>query len=220
MIRLENVSKSYRTNSGTNHVLRNVNIEFPDSRSIGILGLNGTGKSTLIRILGKAEQPDSGRIFCDTRVSWPLGYSGGFQNNLTARENCKFVARIYGESPKYVEEFTCEFAELGEYFDMPMRFYSAGMRARFAFAVSFACNFECYLVDEALETGDARYKEKFRLAFEERRNGCSVILVSHNESTIRRTCDSAAVLENGELTLYDNLKEAFQVYKFLQSRAA
>ena len=220
MIELENVSKSYRTNTGFNHVLRNVSITFPSNCSIGILGLNGTGKSTLIRILGRAEEPDSGIVKSDTRVSWPLGYSGGFQNNLTARENCRFVARIYGESPKYIEDFTREFAELGNYFDMPMRNYSAGMRARFAFAVSLACNFDCYLVDEALETGDARYKEKFRLAFEERRDGCSVVLVSHNEATIRRNCDKAAVLNDGQLTLYDNLKEAFQVYKFLQTKAA
>lgn len=220
MIKLENVCKSYRSANGVNHVLRDVNVTFPTGHSVGILGLNGAGKSTLVRILGSAEAPDSGRVIRDVRISWPLGYTGGFQGNLTARENCRFVARIYGEKVEYVEEFAREFAELGDYFDVPLRNYSAGMRGRFAFAVSLACNFECYLVDEALETGDARYKDKFRRAFEERREGSSVILVSHNEQTIRRNCDMAAILHAGTLTLFEDLKEALSQYKFLQTRAA
>lgn len=220
MIALENVCKSYRTANGVNHVLRDVSVVFPTGCNVGILGLNGAGKSTLVRILGGAEAPDTGKIRSDVRISWPLGYTGGFQGNLTARENCRFVARIYGESIEYVEQFAEEFAELGEYFDMPLRNYSDGMRGRFAFAVSLACNFECYLVDEALETGDARYKDKFRRAFEERQEGASVILVSHNESTIRRNCEMAAVLQDGNLEMYEDLKEAMHRYKFLQTKAA
>lgn len=220
MIRLVNVNKRYRTAAGVNTVLDNVNVTFPVGKSVGILGLNGAGKSTLIRIIGDAEPPDSGFVDRTGRVSWPLGYTGGFQTNLTARENARFVARIYGESTKYIEAFTQEFSELGDYFDVPLRSYSAGMRSRFAFSVSLACNFDYYLVDEALETGDARYKEKFRLAFEERRATASVILVSHNEQTIRRNCDMAAILHDGQLTLYDELKDALQFYSFLQTRAA
>lgn len=220
MIKLVNVLKRYRTSAGVNTVLNNVSVTFPVGKSVGILGLNGAGKSTLIRIIGDAEPPDSGFVERKGRVSWPLGYTGGFQANLTARENARFVARIYGESPRYIEAFTQEFSELGDYFDVPLRSYSAGMRSRFAFSVSLACNFDYYLVDEALETGDARYKEKFRLAFEERRATASVILVSHNEQTIRRNCDMAAILHDGELTLYDDLKDALQFYSFLQTRAA
>ncbi len=220
MIKLVNITKRYRTSAGVNTVLNNVNLTFPVGKSVGILGLNGAGKSTLIRIIGDAEPPDTGFVVSKGRVSWPLGYTGGFQTNLTARENARFVARIYGESTEYVEAFTQEFSELDEYFDEPLRSYSAGMRARFAFSVSLACNFEYYLVDEALETGDARYREKFRLAFEERRAHASVILVSHNEQTIRRNCDMAAILHDGNLTLYDDLKEALQFYSFLQTRAA
>ncbi len=217
MIKLTNVTKRYRTAAGLNTILDNVSVTFPVGRSVGILGLNGAGKSTLIRIIGDAEPADSGLVQRTGRVSWPLGYSGGFQGNLTARENARFVARIYGESPKYIEAFTQEFSELGGYFDVPLRNYSAGMRARFAFSVSLACNFDYYLVDEALETGDARYREKFRLAFEERRATASVILVSHNEQTIRRNCDMAAILHDGQLTVYDDLKDALQFYSFLQT---
>ncbi|MFK7993414.1 MAG: ABC transporter ATP-binding protein [Granulosicoccus sp.] len=220
MIRLEKVSKRYKTKAGFHTVLDNVSATFPKGRSVGILGMNGAGKSTLIRIIGDAEPPDNGRITRAGRVSWPLGYAGGFQAALTARENARFVARIYGESSDYVEQFTQIFSELGKYFDVPLRSYSAGMRARFAFSVSLACNFDYYLVDEALETGDARYKEKFRRAFEERRENASVILVSHNEQTVRRTCDMAAILHDGNLNMYEDLKEAMHFYKLLQTKAA
>jgi len=220
MIRLENINKRYKTAAGIHTVLDNVSVTFPKGHSVGILGLNGAGKSTLIRIIGDSEPADSGRVIRTGKVSWPLGFTGGFQSDLTARENARFVARIYGESIEYVERFTEEFSELGTYFDVPLRSYSAGMRGRFAFSVSLACNFEYYLVDEALETGDARYKEKFRRAFEERRENASVILVSHNESTIRRNCDMAAILHGGKIDMYDDLKEAMRHYKFLQTRAA
>ena len=220
MIRLENINKRYKTAAGIHTVLDNVSVTFPKGHSVGILGLNGAGKSTLIRIIGDSEPADSGRVIRTGKVSWPLGFTGGFQSDLTARENARFVARIYGESIEYVERFTEEFSELGTYFDVPLRSYSAGMRGRFAFSVSLACNFEYYLVDEALETGDARYKEKFRRAFEERRENASVILVSHNESTIRRNCDMAAILHGGKIEMYDDLREAMRYYKFLQTRAA
>ena len=218
MIRLQNVTKRYRIRGGFKTVLDDVSVDFPIGASVGILGMNGAGKSTLVRIIGKAEPPDSGRVVCDERVSWPLGYSGGFQGSLTARENARFVARIYGEDARYVEAFTEEFSELGSYFDEPLKSYSAGMQGRFAFSVSLACNFEYYLVDEALETGDARYREKFRMAFEERRASASVILVSHNEQTIRRNCDMAAILHEGDLVLYEDLKEALYQYNVLQNQ--
>ena len=218
MISLHNVTKRYRIQNGWKTVLDDVSVDFPIGASVGILGMNGAGKSTLVRIIGKAEPPDRGRVVCDERVSWPLGYSGGFQGSLTARENARFVARIYGEEPAYVEAFTEEFSELGNYFDEPLKSYSAGMQGRFAFSVSLACNFEYYLVDEALETGDARYREKFRMAFEERRATASVILVSHNEQTIRRNCDMAAILHEGSLVLYEDLKEALHRYNALQNQ--
>jgi len=220
MIRLHNVTKRYYTSAGTHTVLDNVSMTFPVGKSVGILGLNGAGKSTLIRIIGDAEPPDSGYVERTSRISWPMGFSGGFQSNLTGRENARFVARIYGEDSRYVEQFAQEFAELGEYFDLPLRHYSAGMRSRFSFSVSLACDFDYYLVDEALETGDARYKEKFRLAFQEKKASAAVILVSHNEQNIRRNCDAAAILKDGKLELYDDLKSAMHEYRTLQTRAA
>ena len=220
MIKLENVSKSYRSRFGSVDVLKGATIEFPKGHSVGVLGLNGAGKSTLIRIIGGIEYPDSGRVIREGRVSWPMGYNGGFQSSMTGRENAKFVARIYGADPTYIADFTEDFAELGFHFDMQLRGYSAGMRGRFAFAVSLACDFEYYLVDETMETGDTRFKEKCRRAFEKRRSIASVILVSHNESNIRRNCDKAAILHAGKIDYYDDLNDAFKSYRLLQTRAA
>ena len=220
MIKLENVCKAFKTKFGSLIVLDDVNITFPKGKSIGILGLNGAGKSTLISILGGTLYPDSGRIIREGKISWPMGYSGGFQSSLTGRENARFVARIYGADPTYIEEFTQDFAELGNHFEMPLRTYSAGMRGRFAFSVSLACDFEFYLVDETMETGDARYREKFKKAFEDRRERASVILVSHNEQTIRRNCDQAAILHAGKLVHYENISDAFQNYNLLKTQAA
>lgn len=220
MIKLENISKSFRSRYGTVNVLNNVNITFPKGKSVGVLGLNGCGKSTLISIIGGVDFADSGKVIREGKVSWPMGFNGGFQGSMTGRENARFVARIYGADPVYIEDFTQDFAELGFHFDMPLRSYSAGMRGRFAMAVSLACEFDHYLVDEAMETGDARTREKFRRAFNERRESSSIILVSHNESNIRRNCDQAAILHNGTIDSYENLDDAFKSYRLLQTKAA
>ncbi len=220
MIELQNISKSYRSRYGTVNVLNDVSITFPKGRSVGVLGLNGCGKSTLISIIGGIDFADSGKVIRAGKVSWPMGYNGGFQGSLTGRENARFVARIYGAESSYIEDFTQDFAELGFHFDMPLRSYSSGMRGRFAMAVSLACDFDHYLVDEAMETGDARTRDKFRRAFDDRREKSSIILVSHNESNIRRNCDQAAILHNGTIDCYDNLNDAFKNYRFLQTKAA
>ncbi|MEM7255812.1 MAG: ABC transporter ATP-binding protein [Pseudomonadota bacterium] len=220
MIALENVTKSYGIGHQHHKVLDNISFRFPYRRSVGILGANGAGKSTLIKIIGGAEQPDRGRVVRSSRLSWPMGYSGGFQGSLTGRENARFVARIYGADFRKVERSAIEFSELGKYFDRPLETYSASMRSRFAMAVSYALDFDYYLVDEALETGDARLKEKFRQVFKERRLTSSVILVSHNEQTIRRNCDVAAVLFGGKLHYFENLDDAFLMYRKIIFRKA
>lgn len=218
MIELREISKSYRLGSGRHIVLDSVSAVFPTGKSVGILGVNGAGKSTLLRIIGGVEPPDHGTVKKDVRVSWPMGFSGGFSPNMTGRQGARFVARIYGESPRAVERFSRDFAELGPYFDMPIRTYSSGMRARLAFAISFAVEFDCYLVDEVIATGDARFSKKYRRAFKERASHASVILVSHNPEAIRAECDFAAVLTRGSLTLYETVDEAMGVYERLMER--
>ena len=218
MIELRDISKSYRLGSDRHTVLDSVSAVFPTGKSVGILGVNGAGKSTLLRIIGGVEPPDRGTVRMDVRVSWPMGFSGGFSANMTGRQGARFVARIYGESPGAVERFSRDFAELGPYFDMPIRTYSSGMRARLAFAVSFAVEFDCYLVDEVIATGDARFSRKYRREFQDRARNASVILVSHNPETIRTECDLAAVLTRGGLILYETVDEAMTVYEQLLER--
>ena len=218
MIELREISKSYRLGSGRHTVLDAVSAVFPTGKSVGILGVNGAGKSTLLRIIGGVEPPDNGTVRKDVRVSWPMGFSGGFSPNMTGRQGARFVARIYGEAPREVERYARDFAELGPYFDMPIRTYSSGMRARLAFAISFAVEFDCYLVDEVIATGDARFSKKYRREFKERSRNASVILVSHNPEAIRAECDFAAVLTRGSLTLYESVDEAMAVYEQLMER--
>ena len=213
MIELRGITKAYRTKAGDHVVLDRIDALFPSGESVGILGKNGAGKSTLLRILGGAEQPDAGEIVRKGRVSWPIGFAGGFNGSLTGEENCRFVARIYGAPIDEVVEFARAFAEIGEYFRMPVRTYSSGMRARLAFGLSMALDFDTYLVGEVTAVGDKAFQEKSRRAFAERQEHASVIIVSHQMSTIRKYCSRAAVLRGGRLRFFDDLKEAAEYYE-------
>jgi capsular polysaccharide transport system ATP-binding protein len=213
MIALDRVFKTYATHAGPNVVLDGVSITFPGTESIGILGRNGAGKSTLLRIIAGVEKPDAGVITRHGRVSWPIGFAGGFSPSLSGEENCRFVARIYGEDVDRVVANTRTFADLGNYFDEPVRTYSSGMRARLGFGLSMAIDFDVYLVDEVTAVGDKQFQEKCRRAFAERQERSSVIIVSHSLSTIRSYCKRCAVLRDGKLRLYDSVKEAALIYE-------
>jgi len=212
VIEFHNVSKAYRTTKSPRVILDNFSGEFPRGRNIGLLGINGAGKSTVLRLIAGAELPDSGRIRRRAFISFPVGFAA-FKGTLTGRENCRFVARIYGLDTRSVERFVDEFAEIGRYFDMPIATYSSGMRSRIAFALSMAVDFECYLVDEGLSVGDGLFKARADALFEAKRQKVSLIMVSHSPRTIKRYCDMGAVLSNGELALYDNLDDAIRHYE-------
>lgn len=213
MIELLNIAKTYRTERGHNRVIDDISMNLDTSESFGVLGRNGAGKSTLLRIIGGVEEPDSGHVERHARVSWPLGFGGGFNGSLSGEENCRFVSRIYDRDVDSVVGFAYEFADIGDYFFEPVRTYSSGMRARLAFAVSMAIDFEVYLIDEVSAVGDKRFQEKCRATFEERRERASVIIVSHQMGTIRKYCDRCAVLTNGKLHMYDSVDEAAAVYE-------
>lgn len=210
---LDRVTKSYPAKGGRRYVLDDVSAVLPADRSIGILGLNGVGKSTLLRLIAGSEWPDRGEIRHDLRMSWPLGLSSSFQGSLTGRENLRFVCRIYGVDIGRVVDFVADFAELGSYFDMPVSSYSSGMRARLAFALSLAIDFDCYLIDETIAVGDYRFQEKCRRALGERRARSTVIMVSHSDALIRQFCDVAAVLSEGRLMLFDTVAAATAYYR-------
>ncbi|MAQ13347.1 MAG: ABC transporter ATP-binding protein [Sandaracinus sp.] len=213
MIELRSVTKAYRTRAGDHLVLNKIDAVFPERVSVGILGKNGAGKSTLLRILGGAEQPDAGVVTRKGRVSWPIGFAGGFNGSLSGDENCRFVARIYGADVDEVVDFAERFAEIGEYFRMPVRTYSSGMRARLAFGLSMALDFDTYLVDEVTAVGDQTFQAKCQAAFADRQERSSVIIVSHQMATIRKYCAHAAVLSDGRLHFYDDLDEAAAAYE-------
>lgn len=213
MIELRNITKIYRTIAGPNVVLDDISAEFPGLESIGILGRNGAGKSTLMRIIGGAEAPTAGTVVSRGRISWPIGFAGGFNGSLTGEENCRFVARIYAQDLNRIIEETRAFADIGNYFYMPVRTYSSGMRARLAFGLSMAIDFDMYLVDEVTAVGDKPFRTKCKRAFEERRQRAGLIMVSHDLGTLRDYCKRCAVLDHGSLRLYDSIDEAAAAYE-------
>jgi len=212
MITLDRVSKVYRTRSGRRTVLDNVSVTFDSGQNVGVLGVNGAGKSTLIRLIAGSEIPDFGVVRRYARVSFPLGFGGTFHGALSGRENVAFVARIYGAGTRGVLHYVAEFSELGEYLHMPVNTYSAGMRARLAFATCLALDFDLYLIDEVTEVGDRRFRQKCAAAFRERMQRSDIILVTHNIHTLRQYCDRGAILANGELTLFDDIDTALGQY--------
>lgn len=212
MIELRNISKAYRTQTGWHQVFDNVSVTFPTNQNIGILGLNGAGKSTLLRLISGVENPDSGEIYRDVRVSYPIGFSGGFQAWLSGRENARFVGRIHGVPLKELEEFVQDFTELGHYYDMPIKTYSSGMKSRLAFAVSMAIDFDCYLADEISASGDRRFKSKYHQTFVEKHKKASIIMVSHQSSQIQQFCDISAVVHEGEICLFDTVEQGMKFY--------
>jgi len=213
VIELRNLSKAYRTRNGWNQVLDDISMVIPTGCSLGVLGLNGAGKSTLLRIIGGMEPPDAGRIIKDVRTSWPIGFRGGYQPDLTGQENVRFIARIYGADLKETEAYVAEFSELGPYYKMPFRTYSAGMRGRLGFAVSMALKFDCYLVDEVTATGDRRFREKYRQAFRDLQGHSSLVMVSHQTGIIEEFCQKAAVLHDGAFVLYDTVEDGLKAYE-------
>ncbi|MBV1868822.1 MAG: ABC transporter ATP-binding protein [Marinosulfonomonas sp.] len=218
MIEFHNVWKHYRVRGTTKNILTGLSLEFPKGRNIAIIGRNGAGKSTLLNIISGNLRPERGQIIRHGRTSWPMGFAGGFHRELTGRQNARFVARIYGADTDEVEAYVEDFAELGNFLDMPTRTYSSGMKARLAFGVSLAAQFDCYLVDEITGVGDKRFREKCRVAFQERLSTAQIIMVSHSDATLREYCDSALYLNDGQATYYDDLEDGLAAYN--QSVAA
>lgn len=212
MLELRNLWKSYETHGRQKHVLRGLNATFMRGDAVGILGRNGAGKSTLIRMMAGIEPPSEGHIIRSMSVSWPLGFGGAVHGSITGADNCRFIARIYGKPAGWVESFVEEFAELGEYFRLPVKTYSSGMSSRLAFGLSMAIDFDCYLVDEVIAVGDARFTERCRIMLEERRKRSTLLMVSHQGDLLRAFCTTAAILHEGRLTFHEDLDQAIATY--------
>jgi capsular polysaccharide transport system ATP-binding protein len=213
MIVVDKVVKRYSTRKGKNTVLDGVSFRVEKGEKIGILGRNGTGKSTLIRLLGGIEKPDSGHIKRSMSVSWPLASTGGFQGSLTGMDNLRFICRLYGVSTEDKIPFVEEFSELGLYLREPVKTYSSGMKGRLAFALSMAIEFDCYLIDEAMSAGDARFREKCSYELLDKRSDRSIILVSHEPKQMRSFCNVFYVLKNGQLSRFEEADSAYAFYQ-------
>jgi capsular polysaccharide transport system ATP-binding protein len=208
MIRLENLYKSYFIRGVERVVADGINITFPSKVSVGLLGRNGTGKSSLLSMIGGTMSPSSGRIVTDGTISWPVGFSGSFNGELTGAQNVRFIARVYGVDSEELVDFVADFAEVGRQYHEPVRTYSSGMRSRLAFGLSMGVRFDTYLVDEVTGAGDARFRHKSLQLFLSRMQDSGAVFVSHGMDALRRFCTAGAVLERGRLIYFDDLEEA------------
>lgn len=216
MIELKGLTKSYATPKGRHYVFKNLNAILPENKSVALLGKNGAGKSTLLRIIGGVDYADTGKVVTDKTISWPVALSGGFQGSLTARQNVRFVARLYVntlEEIEYVVNYVEEFAEIGKYFDMPMKSYSSGMRSRIGFGMSMAFNFDYYLLDEVGAVGDASFRKKSQKLLNELKESSNIIMVSHDLNDLTNNCDVAFLVRDSQVEYFDDVKEAVEVYK-------
>lgn len=215
MLEFDNVSKSFWTGTQRKVILDRVSLRVELGNSLGILAPNGTGKTTLINMMSGLEKPDEGTITRSCKVSFPLGFMGGVVARHSAVENSRYIARLYGLDPDYVEAFCRWLCGLGEYFDQPLGTYSSGMRARFSFALLLALDFDMYLIDEGMPAStDVEFNKKAGDILRERLRTTTVVIVSHQPQTLERFARSAAVLHHGRLDMFDTLEEAKQLYDY------
>jgi len=209
MIRLENLTKTFVIKGRRKTVADDISVTFPTGASIGLLGRNGAGKSTLMQMIAGNVEPTSGRIVSTGTISYPVGFAGSFNGDLSGAQNTRFIARIYGIDSEALVRFVRQFAELGKHFFLPVRTYSSGMKSRLSFGVSMGIPFDFYLVDEVTSVGDATFRKKSADLFRARMAKSGSLFVSHSEIAVRELCDMAAVLENGKLELFEDMDAAF-----------
>jgi capsular polysaccharide transport system ATP-binding protein len=217
MLVFDRVSKFYRNKGVKKTILSDFSFEFPTDRNVGIMGKNGAGKSTMMRLMAGIEPPDLGHVYRTTRVSWPLGFAGGFNGSMTGIENIRFVSRIYGQDTEKVIAYVKEFAELGPSLRLPIKTYSSGMKARLAFGLSMAINFDVYLIDEITAVGDEDFKKKSKAVFQDKLAKSQIIMVSHSASTIKQHCDCGLLLEGNQIRYFDAVEDLLEAYKEINS---
>ena len=220
MIEIVNATKYFKTNSEKKYILKNVTLTIPEDVNVGILGRNGAGKSTLLRMLGGIDFPTVGAITSDKTFSWPMGLSGGFQGSMTGRQNVKFVCRIYGKREEEIKDIIVSvqaFAEIGDYFDMPIKIYSSGMKSRLSFGLSLAFDFDYLIIDETLSVGDENFKKKAKAALAKKIETCNVLLVSHSMNDLRKICSAGILVDDGKLYYYENIDDAIKAYYEINS---
>ncbi len=200
-------------------ILQHITFRVGAGESIGIVGQNGAGKSTLLKIIAGTTQQSSGRVTSVGRVSALLELGLGFNPELSGRENARHAAGLMGESQQKIDALIAsieEFAEVGEYFDQPLRTYSSGMQMRVAFSVATAVRPDLLIVDEALAVGDAYFVHKcFKRIREYRDAGTTLLIVSHDPAAIQSLCDRAILIDGGHLVRDGAPSEVLDYYNAL-----
>lgn len=212
---LHDIVKEYHTQIGVRRVLDGISFTVAAGEKIAILGKNGAGKSTLVKIVGGVEPPTAGTIERNLFMSWPIAFSGGFELGMSGLDNVRFIARLYDVPVQDAVAFVDDFAELGSKLLLPVKTYSTGMRLRLAFALTLVIDFECFLIDEVIAVGDARFQRKCHDALFVKRQHCAMILISHDLETVRSYCDKALVLKNGRGKVLDDIEAAIAIYSTL-----
>lgn len=215
MLQVRNLAKTYPSESGPRRLFRGLNFDLNPGDRMAILGRNGQGKSTLIKILGGVVPPTEGNVSWTMSASWPLGYWGAFQGSLTGLDNIRFAARIYNKPIDRTIAQVEDFAQLGRQLADQVRFYSTGMRARLAFGLSLAIEFDCYLIDEIISVGDIIFQAKCETELFGARAERAFIMASHDMTFLRNHCDRAIIVERGHAKLFDDLDLAIEIYTSL-----
>ena len=220
MIKLDGVTKAYRYQGIPKYIARDISVTIPKGAKLALIGRNGAGKSTLMAMIAGNLNPDRGRISVAGAISWPIGLTGTIQGDLTGIQNVRFLGRIYGVDTDELVDFVGSFADLGLNYAEPVRSYSSGMRGRLAFGMAMGIRFDTYLIDEVTSAGDAAFRKTSNRLLEDRLANAGLIFISHVEGQMRERCTSAAVLEAGGLTLFDDVNDAIaQHHENLQIRA-
>jgi capsular polysaccharide transport system ATP-binding protein len=214
-LRVVNLSRQFH--GASKPLFSNLSFSLKRDGRLAILGRNGQGKSSLIRMLGGIDRPSEGFIDWSMTTSWPIGFGGGFQGSLTGLDNVRFLARLYRRDYKDLRDRVDDFAELGSSLRRPVKHYSSGMRARLAFGLSLAIEFDCYLIDELVAVGDARFQRKCQEELFQHRAHRAFLLASHDVHLIASYCDKALIIESGRAKMFEDVQEAVEVYTWLRA---
>lgn len=233
VIKLEDVTKRYKLYSSTRKRLLGVffkNIKYKEKKavngmsfeikrgeSVALLGKNGAGKSTVLKMITGVVFPTSGKITVNGRVSALLELSSGFDAEFTGRENIYLKGHILGltdEEIKALEDTIVDFAELGDYIDQPVRTYSSGMKSRLGFAINVNIQPEILIVDEALSVGDNAFKTKCRDTVNGiiEKNNVTLLFVTHQTAVAAEFCKRGIVMKNGKIVFDGEINEAIEYY--------
>lgn len=215
MLVVNGLKKQYARDGKVRVLFESLSFSMGRAERLAILGRNGQGKSTLIKILGGVLAANSGDINWSLTPSWPLGFGGGFQGGLTGIDNIRFLARIYDRPVAPMLKSVEKFAELGDALTMPVKHYSSGMRARLAFGLSLAIEFDCYLIDEIVAVGDALFRQKCEDELFGKRHDRAYIIASHDINFIRHSCERALIIDKGRFYLYDDIGNAIDAYNVI-----